>query len=179
MARLSHREILWRKISRPCFQDRLMPYVYWVNAIEDRKHPEHKKILNRSISFFTSRQFIKMLDEKKFIASWSWIREDVDPKHDMTRQGRVILDGVWAILVTGFAFSHKAFHIKKPLSRQLKSTYVDIASRANKNIYQVARDMDRPYNRVYADVYRLRDLELIKTSPSVYGGKKVTLLSAI
>lgn len=179
MARLSHREILWRKISRTCFQDRVMPFAYWVNAIEDRHHPEHKKILNRSISFFTSNQFIKMLGEKTFIESWKMIRDDVDTEHDMTRQGQVILDGVWAMLVTGFAFSQKAFHIKRPLSRQMKATYVDIAKRATKNIYQVARDLDRPYNRVFADIYRLQDLGLIKTSPSVHAGKRVTLLKAI
>lgn len=179
MARLSHREILWRKISRTCFQDRLMPYAYWFNAIQDRKHPEHKKILNRSISFFTSNQFIKMLGEKTFIESWKMIRDDIDTEHDMTRQGQVILDGVWAMLVTGFAFSQKAFHIKKPLSRQMKATYIDIAKRATKNIYQVARDIDRPYNRVFADIHRLQDLGLIKASPSVHAGKRVTLLTVI
>lgn len=179
MARLSHREILWRKISRTCFQDRVMPFSYWVNAIEDRHHPEHKKILNRSISFFTSNQFIKMLGEKIFIESWKMIRDDVDTEYDMTRQGQVILDSVWAMLVTGFAFSQKAFHIKKPLSRQMKATYVDIAKCATKNIYQVARDIDRPYNRVFADIHRLQDLGLIKTSPSVHAGKRVTLLTVI
>jgi hypothetical protein len=156
-----------------------MPFSYWVNAIEDRHHPEHKKILNRSISFFTSNQFIKMLGEKTFIESWKMIRDDIDTEHDMTRQGQVILDGVWAMLVTGFAFSQKAFHIKRPLSRQMKATYVDITKRATKNIYQVARDIDRPYNRVFADIHRLQNLGLIKTSPSVHAGKRVTLLTVI
>ena len=83
------------------------------------------------------------------------------------------------MLVTGSAFSRKAFHIKKPLSRQLKATYADIAKCAGKNIYQVARDMDRPYNRVFADIHRLQDLGLIKASPSVHAGKRVTLLNVI
>jgi len=177
MARLSHREILWRKISRTCFQDRLMPYAYWFDAIRNRKHHEHKKILNRSISFFTSSQFIKMLGEKEFIESWKVIRDDVDIEHDMTMQSQIILDGVWSMLVTGFAFNHEVFHIKKPLSRQLKATYVDISSRRNKNIYQVARDMNRPYSRVFADIHKLQQLKLIKSNSSVQKGKRVTLLS--
>ena len=179
MARLSHREILWRKISRTSFQDRLMPYAYWLDAIKNRKHHEHKKILSQSITFFTSSQFIKMLWEKEFIDSWKIIRDDVDLEHDMTRQSQIILDGVWAMLVTGFAFSRQVFHIKKPLSRQVKATYVDISSRRNKNIYQVARDMGRPYNRVFADIQKLQQLNLIKATPVIQKGKRVTLLNLI
>jgi hypothetical protein len=156
-----------------------MPFAYWLSAIEDRHHPEHKKILNRSISFFTSSQFIKMLGEKTFIESWKMIREDTDTEDDMTRQGQIILDAVWAMLVTGFAFSQKAFHIKKPLSKQMKVTYVDISSRAKKTIHQVARDTNRPYNKVFVDAIRLQTLGLIKATPSVENGKRVTFLSAI
>ena len=178
MARLSRREILWQQISRTCFQDRLMPYAYWVDAIKERTHPEHKKVLNRSVAFFSSHQLIAMLGEKVFIETWRVIRDDVDTTQDTTRQGKVILDGVWRLLVTGFAFGGKAFHILKPLSRQLKATYEEIAHATNKNIYQVARDMNRRYSRVFADIHQLRDLNLVKTSPSVRAGKKVTLLNA-
>ena len=38
MARLSSREILWNQISRTSFQDRVMPYAYWVRAINDSDH---------------------------------------------------------------------------------------------------------------------------------------------
>jgi hypothetical protein len=155
-----------------------MPYAYWVDAIKDRTHPEHKKVLNRSVAFFSSHQLIALLGEKVFIETWRAIRDDVDRKENTTRQAQVILDGVWRFLVTGFAFGGRAFHIQKPLSRQLKATYEEIANSTNKNIYQVARDMNRPYSRVFVDIHRLRDLNLVKTSLSVRAGKKVTLLNA-
>ena len=64
------------------------------------------------------------------------------------------------------------------MSKQLKAMYVDICSRSTKNIYQVARDMNRPYSRVYADVKRLQAIGLVKATPSVQAGKRVTFLSA-
>ena len=154
-----------------------MPYTYWFDAIQDRTHSEHKQVLNRSISFFSGSEFIKLLGEKVFIESWKVIRDDVEIENDMTRQSKIILDGVWAMLVTGLAFSREVFHIKKPLSRQLKATYAEISKSSNKNIYQVARDMNRPYSRVFADIHKLQQLNLIKSTSSVQKGKRVTLLS--
>ena len=178
MARLSAREMLWNQISITCFQDRVMPYAYWFGAVTDRTHHEHQKILNQSVSIFSGAEFVRLLGDQQFTDAWQSIREDVDVERTSTRQGKVILDGLWSMMVTGFAFSQHAFKIQKPMSKQLKATYVDICSRSTKNIYQVARDMSRPYSRVYADVKRLQEAGLVKASSTVRAGKRVTLLSA-
>ena len=62
--------------------------------------------------------------------------------------------------MTGFAFGSRNINIDKPMSRQLKVTYLDICQNSDRNIYQVARNINRPYNRVYADVKRLQEIGL-------------------
>jgi hypothetical protein len=179
MARLSGREILWNQISRTCFQDRVVPYAYWFNAITDRKHHEHRKVLDRSIAIFSGTDFVSMLGDQQFVEAWQNIRHDVDLERAAVRQGKVILDALWSMAVTGFAFCQHDIDIRKPISKQLKATYLDISSRSSKSIYQVARDMNRPYSRVYADVKRLREIGLVNATASTRSGKKVTLLSAV
>ena len=178
MARLSAKEILWNKLSRTCFQDRVMPYAYWVAAIIDRTHHEHLKLLNQSASIIDAADFVRLIGDRQFLKSWQSIRLDVDSEYTSGRQGKIILDGLWAIMMTGFAFSGYAYVLDKPMSKQLKATYVDICSRSSKSIYQVARDMNRPYSRVYADVKRLQEIGLVNATSSVQAGKRVTLLSA-
>ena len=178
MARLSAREMLWNKISRTCFQDRVMPYDYWFAAIIDQAHHEHQKILNQSVANFSAAEFVRLLGDQQFTETWQSVRGDVDVERTLARQGKVILDGLWSVMITGFAFSQHAFKIQKPISKQLKATYVDICSRSTKNIYQVARDMNRPYSRVYADVKRLQEAGLVRASSTVQSGKRVTFLSA-
>jgi hypothetical protein len=119
-----------------------------------------------------------LLGDQQFTETWQSVRGDVDVERTLARQGKVILDGLWSVMITGFAFSQHAFKIQKPISKQLKATYVDICSRSTKNIYQVARDMNRPYSRVYADVKRLQEAGLVRASSTVQSGKRVTLLSA-
>jgi len=178
MARVSSREILWNTISRTCFQDRVMPYAYWVRAINDSDHHEHKKVLNQSVSMLTGSDFVRLLGERKFADIWKGIRDDVDCNRTAGRQGKVILDGLWSWVMTGFAFGNQNINIDKPMSRQLKLTYLDICQYSARNIYQVARDINRPYNRVYDDVKRLQEIGLIKALPSIQAGRKVTLKSA-
>ena len=80
--------------------------------------------------------------------------------------------------MTGFAFGSRNINIDKPMSRQLKVTYLDICQNSDRNIYQVARNINRPYNRVYADVMRLQEIGLIKALSSIQTGRKVTILRA-
>ena len=178
MARLSGREILWNQISRTCFQDRVMPYAYWLSAITDRKHHEHKKVLDRSICIFSGADFVRLLGDVDFRNVWQNIRNDVNVESASGRQGKVILDALWSMMMTGFAFCQHSIDIRKPISKQLKATYLDISSRSSKSIYQVARDMSRPYSRVYADVKRLNEMGLVKAEATARDGKRVTLLSA-
>ena len=178
MARVSSREILWNTMSRTCFQDRVMPYAYWGKAIYDRDHHEHKQVLDQSISMLTGSNFVQLLGEKKFVGIWKDIRDDVNPNRTAAVQGKIILDALWSSLMTGFAFGSQNINIDKPISRQLKMTYLDICQNSARNIYQVARDTNRAYNRVYADVKRLEEIGLIKTLSSIQTGRKVLILSA-
>ena len=178
MARISSREILWNTMSRTCFQDRVMPYAYWFKAINGRDHHDHKQILDQSISMLTGSDFVQLIGEKKFVGVWKDIRDDVNPNRTSAVQGKVILDGLWSSLMTGFAFGSRNINIDKPMSRQLKVTYLDICQNSARNIYQVAKDINRPYNRVYADVRRLQEIGLIKALPSIQAGRKVLILSA-
>lgn len=155
-----------------------MPYAYWVAAIIDRTHHEHLKLLNQTVSIIDAADFVRLIGDRQFLKSWQSIRLDVDSEHTSSRQGKIILDGLWAMMMTCFAFSGYAYVLDKPMSKQLKATYVDICSRSSKNIYQVARDMNRPYSRVYADVKRLQEIGLVNALSSVQAGKRVTLLSA-
>lgn len=178
MARVSSREILWNTMSRTCFQDRVMPYAYWGKAINDRDHHEHKQILDQSISMLTGSNFVQLIGEKKFVGLWKDIRDDVNPNRTAAAQGKIILDALWSSLMTGFAFGSQNINIDKPMSRQLKMTYLDICQNSARNIYQVAKDTNRAYNRVYADVKRLEEIGLIKTLSSIQTGRKVLILSA-
>ena len=178
MARISSREILWNTMSRTCFQDRVMPYAYWLKAINDRDHHDHKQILDQSISMLTGSDFVQLIGEKKFVGAWKDIRDDVNPNRTSAVQGKVILDGLWSSLMTGFAFGSRNINIDKPMSRQLKVTYLNICQNSARNIYQVAKDINRPYNRVYADVKRLQEIGLIKAWSSIQAGRKVSVLSA-
>jgi hypothetical protein len=155
-----------------------MPYAYWVAAIIDRTHHEHLKLLNQTVSIIDAADFVRLIGDRQFLKSWQSIRLDVDSEHTSSRQGKIILDGLWTMMMTGFAFSGYAYVLDKPMSKQLKATYVDICSRSSKNIYQVARDMNRPYSRVYADVKRLQEIGLVNALSLVQAGKRVTLLSA-
>ena len=178
MARVSSREILWNTMSRTCFQDRVMPYAYWGKAIQDRDHHEHKQVLDQSISMLTGSDFVQLIGEKKFVGLWKDIRDDVNSNRTAAVQGKIILDALWSSLMTGFAFGSQNINIEKPISRQLKMTYLDICQNSARNIYQVARDTNRAYNRVYADVKRLEEIGLIKTLSSIQSGRKVSILSA-
>ena len=178
MARISSCEILWNTTSRTCFQDRVMPYAYWFKAINDRDHREHKQVLDQSISMLTGSDFVQLIGEKKFVGVWKDIRDDVNINRTAAVQGKIILDGLWSSLMTGFAFGSRNINIDKPMSRQLKVTYLNICQNSDRNIYQVARNINRPYNRVYADVKRLQEIGLIKALSSIQTGRKVSILSA-
>ena len=178
MARISSREILWNKISRTCFQDRVMPYAYWLAAITDTHHHEHKKVLEQSIAMISSANFVKLMGEREFGRIWKIIRGDVSLERTAVRQGKIILDGLWSIIMTGFAFSNININIDKPISTGLKTTYLDICKQSTKNIYQVAKDIHRPYNRVHEDVKKLAAMGLIRATTSKQTGRTVMLLSA-
>ena len=125
----------------------------------------------------TGSDFVQLIGEKKFVGVWKDIRDDVNPNRTSAVQGKVILDGLWSSLMTGFAFGSRNINIDKPMSRQLKGTYLDICQNSARNIYQVAKDINRPYNRVYADVKLLQEIGLIKALSSIQAGRKVSILS--
>lgn len=177
MAKISSREILWNSISRTCFQDRVMPYNYWLSAITDPNHHEHKKVLEQSIAMLAAMDFIKLIGEREFAKLWKSIRNDVVPTRTSVRQGKSILDGLWSTIVTGFAFSKCDIAINKPISSGLKSTYLDICKYSSRNIYQVAKDTKRPYNRVHGDTKKLEALGLVKVVTGTHEGRSVKLLS--
>jgi len=155
-----------------------MPYAYWIEAVIDRQHHEHRKVLAQSVAMLTGGDFVRLLGERQFAKRWQALREDVVDDRTAVRQGRIILDGLWSAIMTGFAFGHLAVTLDKPMSTQLRATYLAICQHAVRNIYQVARDLNRPYNRVYGDVKKLQSAGLVKALSSAQAGRKVTLLSA-
>lgn len=178
MAKLSSREILWNKLSRTCFQDRVMPYAYWLTAITDRHHHEHKKVLDQSIAMLAGADFVKLIGEREFCKMWKSICNDATLERTAVRQGKIILDGLWSTIMTGFAFSNINIDIDKPISNGLKATYLDICKHSARNIYQVARDINRPYNRVHNDAKKLEAIGLVKAVSAKQAGRAVMLLSA-
>lgn len=178
MAKLSSREILWNKVSRTCFQDRVMPYAYWLSAITDSNHHEHKKVLDQSIAMLGGADFVKLIGEREFAQLWKSIRNHASTERSSVRQGKIILDGLWSTIMTGFVFSNINIDIHKPFNKGLKATYLDICKQSAKNIYQVAKDINRPYNRVHADTKKLIEIGLIKAVSAKQSGRSVILLSA-
>jgi hypothetical protein len=79
-------------------------------------------ILDQSISMLTGSDFVQLIGEKKFLGVWKDIRDDVNLNRTSAVQGKVILDGLWSSLMTGFAFGSQNINIDKPMSRQLKVT---------------------------------------------------------
>ncbi len=107
-------------ISRTCFQDRVMPYAYWFAAVTDQTHQEHQKIVNQSVAMFSGAEFVRLLGDQHFTDRWQKIRENVDTERTSTRQGKVIWDGLWSMIMTDFAFSRPAFAMKKPHEQKIK-----------------------------------------------------------
>ncbi len=178
MARISSREILWNQISRTCFQDRVMPYAYWLSAITDSNHHEHKKVLDQTVAMLGGADFVKLIGEREFAKLWKGIRNHVSNERSAVRQGKVILDGLWSTIMTGFAFGNINVDISKPFSSGLKATYLDICKQSKKNIYQVAKDINRPYNRVHDDAKKLIEIGLVKAESAKQSGRSVMLLRA-
>lgn len=179
MARISSREMLWNKISRTCFQDRVMPYAYWISAITDSNHREHHKVLNQSAAMIPARQFVDLMGERAFIDTWKLRRQEMNLDRISVNQSKIILDCLWSILVTGFSFSNINTSVTKPLNKQLMKTYLDICKRNKKSIYQVAKDTGRAYNRVHADVEKLERVGLISSFTTEQKGRRVRFLSAL
>ena len=100
----------------------MIPYAYWVAAIIDCNHHEHLKLLNQSVSIIDAADFMRLMGDRQFLKSWQSIRLDVDSELTSSRQGKIILDGLWAMMMTGFAFSGYAYVLEKPISKQLKAT---------------------------------------------------------
>lgn len=178
MAKLSSREILWNKLSRTCFQDRVMPYAYWLAAITDRNHHEHNKVLDQSIAMLAGADFVKLIGEREFCKLWKSICNDATLERTAVRHGKIILDGLWSSIMTGFAFSNMSIDINTPISTGLKATYLDICKHSARNIYQVAKDINRPYNRVHSDAKKLEAIGLVKAVSAKQAGRTVMLLSA-
>ncbi|MEI8363780.1 MAG: hypothetical protein WCG35_11270 [Betaproteobacteria bacterium] len=178
MARLSRRELLWNSISRTCFQDRVMPYAYWLLATTDRNHREHKKVLNQSVAMIPGKQFVDLIGESDFVKRWKELRADVSSDRSTTKQGALILDSLWSSIVTGFAFSNPNVSINKPISSGLKSTYLDICKYSKRSIYQVAKDTNRAYSRVHGDAKKLELIGLVTAVTGKQDGRTVSFLSA-
>ncbi len=100
----------------------MIPYAYWVAAIIDCNHHEHLKLLNQSVSIIDAADLVRLMGDRQFLKSWQSIRLDVDSELTSSRQGKIILDGLWAMMMTGFAFSVYAYVLEKPISKQLKAT---------------------------------------------------------
>ena len=179
MARISRSEILWNQVSRTCFQDREMPFAYWLSAITNPNHHEHKKVLDQSLAMLRGADFVKLIGEREFKKLWKNIRNNATSERASVKQGKIILDGLWSIIMTGFAYSNINIDIQKPFNKGLKATYLDICKQSTKNIYQVAKDTNRPYNRVHEDVKKLSAIGLITVKSTKNSGRSVILLSSI
>lgn len=176
MARVSSREILWNRLARTCFQDRVMPYAYWLSAITDANHHEHKKVLDQSVAMLNGQDFVTLIGEREFAQLWKGIRNHVSHERASVKQGKLILDGLWSTIMTGFAFGNINVALSKPLSVGLKATYLDICKQSAKNIYQIAKDINRPYNRVHDDAKKLLAMGLISAESTKHAGRAVMLL---
>lgn len=178
MAKLSNREILWNSIARTCFQDRVMPYAYWLSAMIDTTHHEHQKVLEQSVAMIPGHYFVDLMGEREFVQHWKSLRSEVSSERTAIRQGKSILDGLWSAIATGFAFSHPDIAITKPISKGLKTTYLNICKYSKRNIYQIAKDTHRAYNRVHDDVKKLEAIGLVAAVTAKQDGRNVKLLSA-
>lgn len=124
-----------------------MPYAYWIEAVIDRQHHEHRKVLAQSVAMLTGGDFVRLLGERQFAKRWQALREDMEDERT-------------------------AVTLDKPMSTQLRATYLAICQHAVRNIYQVARGLNRPYNRVSGDVKKLQSAELVKALSSAQAGRK-------
>jgi hypothetical protein len=179
MAKLSNREVLWNKISRTVFQDRVVPYVKWRSAVMDSSHPEHSKILPQSLGMLSAATFVELIGEDEFVEKWNELRNSINASKQSVKNSTIILDNTWASIVTGFAFVKPNSQIKKPLSKKLRATFVNISRHSNPtNIYQVAKESNRAYNTVHADINKLEDLGLVKTQSVKINNRDVRLVES-
>jgi hypothetical protein len=154
-----------------------MPYQYWLAAITQRDHHEHGNVLNQSLTWISPANFVRLLGEKQFCSIWKNIANDANLTRNPIRQSKIILDGFWAYLMTGFFFTRPDMTLNKPLSKGLKTVYLKISEQPTSSIYQVAKQTQRPYSRVYQDVKTLQQLGLVHMTPSKQSGRTVKLLS--
>lgn len=163
MARTSNREILWHKVAPIVFQDRGVSYEKWSRAILDPSHSEHFKMLTQSIRMLKPAIFVELLGEGDFVSRWSELRTGLNEARSIVVATN-IYDSVWATLATGYAFVKPLPTIRKPLSKGLQSTFVEISRHSKPvNVYQVAKDVGRAYNRIHQDVSKLESLGLVES----------------
>lgn len=178
MAKLSNRELLWNKISRTVFQDRVIPFTKWIDAVTDINHTEHVKIIAQSLMMLRPNMFIQLLGKDFFISNWPQLRNGINSERKSIIDSVIVLDALWASIATGFAFVKPRSTIDKPLSKGIQSTF-KIVSRNTRpvNIYEISKQAQRGYNRVHKDINKLESLGLVNTQPQLIDGRPNRLVS--
>lgn len=62
------------------------------------------------------------------------------------------------------------------LTKKQKETFACISKFGYESIYQVAKQMNRNYRRVYDDVKRLIELQLIQSRHQIVNGKRTIIV---
>lgn len=178
MAKLSNRELIWNTISRSVFQDRVVSYGKFLDAIINPEHPEHRSITSQALMMLPAATFVNLLGKKSFIENWTTIKDSVVITRKSVMDNVIILDSIWSSIVTGFSFIKPRPYIKKPLSSKLQSTFLEISKKSKGvSIYDIKKNTGRAYNRVYEDVSKLESLDLVSTNLTKVNNREVKVVS--
>jgi predicted transcriptional regulator len=167
---------LWKDWARVVFQDRVVSYEYWHSSLTNTEHVSHRAVFEQSLMMLPADAFICLLGNE-FVKKWPEISRTKVSERPAIRSGKVILGGRWRQLMTGISFSSRRAKLEAPLSRGQKETFLKVAGSKEQNIYRLAKNCGRAYNRVWADVKLLHSFGLVEVKAGTSSGRKTKMVS--
>lgn len=170
-------ERYWPQVSTICFQDRVVSFEFWRSSFSDVNHPSHICTVEQSLMMLSTTDILWLLGAKEFFALWPHIRNSKTSSRTSIVMGRRLLDGLWSNLTTGNIFAPYR-ELRKPLSKNVRTTYDLIFQHTRITAYDIAKKSKRHYPSVHADVQFLISVGLVVSAYGERNGRRVKWLMA-
>ncbi len=162
----------WETCKARAFWDRhSMSYEKWIATMRDKKHASHWRVLEQSFRHMPARPMIRLLGEDIFVKNWPEWRKMVKTPY------KALFDTEWGFYVTRsrrFGFNAEAAKLGRKTHQEM---FRFMLEHEPMPIYQLAKQLNRPYRRVFDGVKRLADRSLLRMDACIIQGRNSTLVS--
>jgi hypothetical protein len=134
------------------------------------------KMLLQSLLFMSDTHFIELVGLPVFIEYYPQWREFLINDSQRAIIKKCTLDARWSQEVCGTVYMKHPTKDWFTLTKKQKETFACISNFGYESIYQVAKRMNRNYRRVYDDVKRLNELQLIQSRHKIVNGKRTIIV---